>query len=419
MAGRPWTPEEEQRAAEMRRAGRSSREIGRELNRTRPSVEQKLSNLNIAPAPQTGVHVSATDDSQAITVRSHTIRTLDAALEAAEVDTDIWEVDKWTANKWDQGAVVGGRDDRKMAAMELWQVKVWLRRKVRRNLEDALEALLTRIGKSAPKYPSLPKRKISQPVCVEMCLSDAHFGKLCWGPETGHDYDLKIAAKVYQNAIEDLLASCKLQNVDQFLLPVGNDFFHVDNWRNQTTAGTQMDVDTRLPKIVEQGVASIHHAIDLMAGLAPVHVVWVPGNHDYHTSYFLCRELQAYYRQARHVSFDIGASKFKYFRYGQTLLGLTHGDMPKARIRDLPAIMAKERRQDWAATAHHEWHLGHYHHRAVDTVVDVPIRIIPCLSGTDAWHFNQGLMGLRAAEAYLWDRETAYLGHFSANVREN
>jgi hypothetical protein len=28
-------------------------------------------------------------------------------------------------------------------------------------------------------------------------LTDAHFGKLAWGEETGSDYDLKIAEQMY------------------------------------------------------------------------------------------------------------------------------------------------------------------------------------------------------------------------------
>ena len=47
------------------------------------------------------------------------------------------------------------------------------------------------------------------------------------------------------------------------------------------------------------------------------------------------------------------------------------------------------------------------------------IRILPSLSGTDAWHHEKGFVGnTRAAQAYAWGKETGYKGHFQVNMNE-
>jgi len=84
--------------------------------------------------------------------------------------------------------------------------------------------------------------------------------------------------------------------------------------------------------------------------------------------------------------------------------------------------MASEAPDAWAKSKHREIHVGHFHKRkqtqylAGDTFGGVTVRVLPSLSGTDAWHFSKGYVkGLRAAEAYLWSKRGGYTGHLSAN----
>lgn len=416
-----WTDEDIARATAMRDAGKTYHQIGSDLRRSANSVRHlmcRLGKQNMPSGPSEGIEINGSDSSQVITCRSTTIRTLEAALIEAKVDREIWEDERHVINKWD--IVAKGKDG--MIATELWQVKVWLKRKHPYAFATAMDAVLAKISEKAPKYPPLPKRKVTDPIMVEISLCDVHFGKLAWAAETGSNYDLKIARAVWKNAIEDILALVDTQQIERFLFVVGNDFFHFDNMASTTTAGTPQDADGRYPKVIQTGFEGLTWAIDLLGGMAPVDITLVPGNHDYLASYHIVRELKAWYRHAKHITVDDGPSSRKYVRYGCSLLGFTHGNDEKHDR--LPSIMATEAKELWAATTHHEWHLGHRHiskatsHQSVDTHEGCVVRILPSLTGVDSWHFKKGYIGRRAAEAYLWHKARGYLGHFSVNVRE-
>jgi hypothetical protein len=150
-------------------------------------------------------------------------------------------------------------------------------------------------------------------------------------------------------------------------------------------------------------------------------VIVVPGNHDRNNALKLGLVLKAHYRMAENVTVNCGPDLRKYVRYGVNLLGFTHGNEEKHS--DLPLTMAQEKPTEWATALHKEWHLGHLHKRketkytAGDTHQGVVVRILPSLSGTDAWHHMKGYVkGQRAAEAYLWSFDNGYAAHFSSNV---
>jgi hypothetical protein len=164
-------------------------------------------------------------------------------------------------------------------------------------------------------------------------------------------------------------------------------------------------------------------AADQMKVRAPVKIIVVPGNHDRQSAYCIGEVLGAWYAGSNDtaVTVDNRHRLRKYHRYGATLLGFTHGSEEKQS--DLPLIMANEAKEDWALTMHHEWHTGHLHkaketrYTAADSFGGVRVRILPSLSGHDAWHFSKGYNSeRRAAESYLFHYRTGYAGHFSSNV---
>jgi hypothetical protein len=365
-----------------------------------------------------GLRVEESGDSRVLTLRSSTVRTLEGALAEAKVDLGVWEVDRFTVNKWDQGQK---REDGGAQVVELWQVKVWLKRVAPKPIVDAFEALCERLPAARPSRA--PRAKVTDPHLLELALFDAHFGKLCWGQETGSPYDVKIAARVYANAVDDLLARVAGYPIERVLYPIGEDFFQVDNWIGTTVKGTPVDTDGRFQRTFETGVDAVTQSIERCLRVAPVKVIWVPGNHDKATSWYLAKVVQAYFRDDPRVVVNASPRSRKYHRYGTSLIGFTHGD--EEPHRDLPTIMASEEPAEWAAVTCREWHVGHYHkkketrYNAGDSFGAVGVRVLPSLSGTDDWHYKKGYVKtLRAAEAYLWSREEGYVGHFSVNVRE-
>jgi len=346
------------------------------------------------------------------------IKSLKDALKSAKVDLLVWDVERHVVNTWTTSAK---NNDGELEQITNYQVKVWLKKKDASlsGIPVALEELLRTI--KSPKREPIAAKKLVNPHLLEISIVDHHFGKLAWHGETNNDYDLKIAERVYANAVDVLLSRGKGFDVEQILFPVGSDFLHINGLAPLTANGTHQDVDGRMPKIFDVALASVIRAIDRCAAVAPVHVLWVPGNHDRETSYYLLKVLEAWFRNDKRVTVDASTTSRKYYKYGTNLLGFTHGD--EERKGSLPLIMASERPQDWANTTFREWHLGHLHksketkYVTADSEGAVRERILPSLCGTDAWHYRKGyVQGNKAAEAYLYSKEHGYSGHFSVNA---
>jgi len=359
------------------------------------------------------------DSSGVLESKSTRIKSLDDALKHFKVDTKLWEVDRYTINKWEVGAK---NSEKEIKVTPLYQVKVWLKR-IEGNKAEAIRSLIDELTAKSPTYPTLKiKTFTGKRYMYEIAIADLHFAMYAWKEETGLDYDTEIAEDIYLNAINELLTQAQYFPIEQITLPTGNDFFHSDNQFNATTKGTAVDIDSRWQRAFTRGHKLLIKAIDLLAVKAPVVVPIIPGNHDSERVYYLGEVLKAYYSNNPRVEIQNSPNPRKYIRYGNSLIGYTHGCNEKPD--GLPLIMATEMKQDWADTECHEWHIGHTHkmketkHIAGDTYNGVSVRVLPSLASADAWHHSKGYVkNRRAAEAYLWEYDEGYSAHFSTNVR--
>ena len=385
------------------------------------------------------------NDSGIIATVNPNVKTLDELLAYMQVDLSVWEVEKHVINKWEvtmrePATTVGGAGDNAEVTVNtdggkatLWtrgsnvpmhepmfQVKAWLKRKTPAVKDVGFERLLTRVSELTKATKGIVYPKHDAKTILEISLYDAHFGLLAWARETGENYDLKIAEERYAIAVNDLLSKTKGWTPEKIIFPIGNDFFHVNNPEGVTpTAKNFLDTDGRLCKIVESGEAALINAIQTCLKVAPVQVLWIPGNHDPETSYFMCRILRQAFMPNKNVSVDVSPSPRKYVHYGVNLIGYTHGNEEKHG--DLPTVMASEQRDVWGQVSHKEWHIGHYHKKkemrysAGDTFGGVSVKIIPSICGTDAWHFKKGYVGgNRVAEAFLFDKSAGLIGTFTS-----
>ncbi len=342
------------------------------------------------------------------------VRTMEELLVYAEVDRTVWEVERYTINKWD----VGAKDPQSGSVLTtpLYQIKVWLRRRV---VEQQLQNLITGML-DAFKVAAPPARVITRPPTgdglLEISILDLHLGKHCWAEEVGEAYDLNIAQRIFHAALEDLLAKGAAMKPATILLPIGNDFFNVDTIAGTTTAGTPQDEDGRWQQSFIAGRKLMVQAIERCREVAPVEIVMVAGNHDTARLYYLGEVLAGWFRHCPDVRVDASPTQRKYFRWHHSLIGFTHGN--NEPVASLPIIMATEQRAAWAQTLHHEWHLGHFHARqkkvfqAVADQHGVIVRVIPSLCPGDAWHKARGYQGARAAEAFYFDPTAGCVAEF-------
>lgn len=353
------------------------------------------------------------------------VLTVDDAIAKANIDLDEFYILSQECNSYPTSMKLATGDKKTGTYSETphqvhnWQIKIKVKRKAPKPIQDAIKDLLNRL----PKKISLPK--VSRPRkrqthLMEISLFDAHFGKLCWGKETGTNYDLEIATKDFTHAVTDLLELNAGYAIDRVVFPIGNDFFHVDNWLGTTAKGTVVDsTDDRFQKVFRAGCEAVEFAILRAREVADVDVVWVPGNHDPATSWYMSEFLRAVFRGDQHVRVHNGERMRKYIHYGVNLLGYTHGDT--CALDKLPMLMMTDEPSLTGQCTHRAWRTGHRHTKkkikfvtAGDTFNGFHIDVLPSISGTDLWHYMNGFVGnARTAEAWLWSKEGGYRTHTS------
>lgn len=276
--------------------------------------------------------------------------------------------------------------------------------------------------KDMPKAEIIKPRKriLRNGIVGEMTTFDAHLGKLAREAETGYrDYDLNIAIQdhIYANdANLDLMSKHRPEKIFYIL---GQDLYHVDNMAGHTTHGNHdMDVDGRITKVHTKTFTVSRDNILKCAKLAPVEVIWIPGNHDYLASYMLAFALKEHFKGDKRISVDISENPRKARLWGVTLVGWTH------RIVGRHSTWANELALNfpeyWGKSIFREWHHGDQHKKQqvkaypLVTSGGVTMRQITALSPVDRWHhennFNDAIPG---GESFMWSKEGGVFANFS------
>ena len=327
------------------------------------------------------------------------IRTIEDLLSYANVDPDEWTVSKQVVNCWGDN----------------YQAKAWL---IPREETPILKA----IKEVEPWQPI--DFKIDHKggdVCAVLSILDHHFGKLAWHDETNNDYDLKIAEELFMKAGHQLIKKVDGFDIEKFIIPLGSDFMHIDNVLNTTTGGTPQDVDGRLPKIYAIAKRCIIQLVYECLKVAPVEVVYVPGNHDYTVSFYMADTVDSWYRNIDEVTVCTVSKARKYIDYGVNLVGMTHGD--KVKGERLALLIMDENKDILAGKQYLEWLTGHFHKKAEkhfhagESFGSVVLKSLPSLCGTDAWHYLHGFVNSRkAAEIHLYNKTDGPAGYFPVHI---
>lgn len=361
---------------------------------------------------------------------SDKVKTVAQALKKGGVDLKTWDVERFLVNSWEMGSRL---PNGKITVTPLWQVKVWLKPKKGWSTEEFKAKLADDMRKLAPVYRA-PKRAAAYanqaPLLAELSIFDAHFGKLAWKAESGDNYDLKICQSRYMAAAEDLLSRVSILRPERILYVVGNDFFHADRGRaGETANGTPQDCDGRWQKAFRKGVECAIRVAEIASHVAPVDILCVPGNHDEEKSFCLGEVLGARFHNSPTVTVTNNPSAYSYYKFGKVLLGFTHGDAQTSerKRQQLPATMATDCPRDWAEAICREWHLGHLHseieevwkHRTVECIREVAVRVLPSLSGTDAWHRKNNYKSVMAAECHVYHKLLGRYGYLVHQAHSN
>jgi hypothetical protein len=257
--------------------------------------------------------------------------------------------------------------------------------------KDLIEELIT----YAPNYkvPTL-KPIVGDPHLLTIDIADLHLGKLATLSETGEEYNVNIAMQRCEEAVLELLRKASGFNIKQVLFVIGNDVLHTDNVKRQTTNGTDQDTDGAWYDNYKLARELYVRIIEHLALKFEVHVVHNPSNHDYMSGYMLADSVFAWLHKHPNITWDITIKHRKYFKFGENLIGTSHGD--GAKLDNLPLLMAEEAKEDWASTKYRQIFLHHLHHMKkfkFQTGSDFPgvtVEYLRSPSGTDSWHHKNG-----------------------------
>ena len=268
-----------------------------------------------------------------------------------------------------------------------------------------------------PNNISITKEEVNgdkDHVDVEISLSDFHLAKRT----VDGDNSPEARALRYYNVAQSLIKKVWVNyNIDTVILPISNDFFHTDNYQNQTTQGTPQDTIMEYHAEYELGFTVLVDTINMLRQYAKeVTVVLVQGNHDRTKSFYLAHALDVYFSDAPDVDFIREHSVIKAKVLGNTFIGWHHGN---CKLDDLPLLFATHPQYShfFGNAKYREIHTGDKHHYMAKEVKGVRIQQMPSLSGTDRWHYDNNFVhSVRAALALVYDDKLGKICEFEHRI---
>jgi len=248
---------------------------------------------------------------------------------------------------------------------------------------------------------------------VVVGYSDGHWAKYSDPAENGSAFNRDIARRRLFDSTSDLMSRLERHGrPDVIYVPIGSDFFHVDNQLSQTTQGTPQDMDGTPAEMLVTGCALLEEWINMLRQVAAVELVLMSGNHDRMLGLAALMVLEAAFRSAPDVTTQMDRTPRVYRRYGRNLIGFVHGD-GVSKTRDIAGHMAREASEHWHECTSKTVYTGHLHNEKTetDTVFNVTRRQLPSLAGTDRWHSKNGYVGApKSLPVYMHSHDRGLIG---------
>jgi hypothetical protein len=278
------------------------------------------------------------------------------------------------------------------------------------SFDEMREELMQGLKEYSPKFKKLKRKPVTDPHLLVIDIADLHIGKLAHKEETGEDYNNEVAIQRALDGVDGILQKAKGFAIDKILFVIGNDVLHTDGHTPSTTSGTPQDTTKMWWKNYLEARDLYIRIIETLTLIADVHVVHNPSNHDYVSGFMLADSIYCWFRNHRNITFDVSNNHRKYFKYGQSLIGTSHGD--GAKINELPLIMANEALQEWSCTKWRYIYLHHVHHkdlfkfRSAKDYQGCTVEYLRSPSGTDSWHHRNGYtLAPKAIEGFIHSKE--------------
>ncbi len=290
------------------------------------------------------------------------------------------------------------------------------------NQTDFLNSIEELISNYAPTYPTIDYPKKEDGHLLIINPADVHIGKYADVLETNQNYNIQIAKDRVREGVKGILRNAEGFPLSKIIFCIGNDILHTDSSlsTNGTTKGTPQDVDGKWFNHFTEALSLYVEIIEMLIQIAPVEAIHSMSNHDYMSGFHLAHALKSWYRNTEAVKVDADPNPRKYFKWKNSLIGLSHGD--GAKTAKMPMLMAQEVSQLWADTKYRYWYLHHIHHKQrykfMSSFDDIGVtcEFLRSPSGTDSWHHQKGFTGSpqsKAVEGFIHNEngQVAHLTH--------
>lgn len=253
------------------------------------------------------------------------------------------------------------------------------------------------------KKPVAQPKIVDTDYCAQYLIGDHHFGMLA-DSETkldDADWDVKIATKVLTDAV-DRLAN-RVGNAHTGVLVNVGDFMHEDG-KQMTTAGTPVDVDTRINRTFRLAGRLFQTLIDKMLEVhKEVVVINVRGNHDSDIACHLSSCLDLLYDKEPRVNVLKNYSKFLHWEWENNLFVYHHGD--RVKHEQILQAVVTNLDEEWSRCKHRYCHMGHIHHQMSKEIGTMLFEHFSSLTCADQWHSDSGYSANRSMTAIVYHKK--------------
>lgn len=260
--------------------------------------------------------------------------------------------------------------------------------------QNTLDVITKEINDNLPNYviPFVKATKQDKKFSLVINLQDLHFGKGSSAYDVGekNKFSLELCKNRVLESVENLISMVlSYGNPEKVYIVAGGDAINADNFQNTTTEGTPQDNEVSVTTAMWTAKRTYADVVNMLRQITKnVEIVPLPGNHDRILAIELADWLYAWFRNDTDVICNMSGESRQYRKYGQTVLGFSHGD--KLKPERTPIVMAHEARELWGLTKYAALYTGHLHTRITRDLDGVQHQQASSPSGEDRWHEENG-----------------------------
>ena len=282
------------------------------------------------------------------------------------------------------------------------------------SVEDIKEHLVEDLKEYQPTdFPVIDRDPVTDPHMIFVGLTDIHLSHVATEEEDGQVYNSNIAVQRTLEGVRGLIKKASGFQIDKVVLQLSGDLFTAENLTRKTARSTGPFPLSEEYYSTFKIAFKLHcEIVEMLAQVAPVTVVYVPGNHDTTTGWYLSQAVEIKYEHHKDVEFINGPAHRKYLRYKSNALMVTHGDGGKES--DLPLTFMNEAKELVSECKWFYCLLGHIHHRQSRDYQNVNVHYMRCVKTSDSWHSkSQYKHSPTGVEAHLYHPEDGRVAIFN------